>query len=275
MPLLSQNDKIIVGGTFDAVGGTAAPSIARLTSTGARDATFNGPSQSSTAEYYSISVQPGGKLLVGGDIRLGTSSSYFGRLNVDGALDTTFAAYVNDIVYVSQTLTDGRVMIGGLFNRIGANLTTRNRIARLMSDGTPDLGFRSITELSSFFRVHDFGIQGDGKIVFGGNFIYPNGTSGAIARVEEDGTFDTTYDPQITGGAYGYAVAMQANGKAVVGGYFTNARGQSRKSLLDTPQVCARLRVFESIRKLRERIVPAFAVALAQGGLELVGFLTE
>jgi len=68
---------------------------------------------------------------------------------------------------------------------------------------------------------------------------------------------------------------MQANGKAVVGGYFTNARGQSRKSLLDTPQVCARLRVFESIRKLRERIVPAFAVALAQGGLELVGFLTE
>ncbi len=223
---VQDDGKVIVGGTFDAVGGVAAPAIARLTPTGGRDTSFNGPSQSSTAEYHSIILQTGGKMLVGGDIRLGTNSSYFGRLNENGSLDTNFAAYVGGSVRHSQTLGDGRVMIAGNFNTIGAPFSqgiTRTDIARLLPNGSPDLGFRNVTELSSS-QIYDFGVQSDGKIILG--------SDSTVARIDEDGAIDASYNPQITGGAYIYGIAMQADGKAVIGGNLTNIGGQSRKSLV-------------------------------------------
>ncbi|MEN9323631.1 MAG: hypothetical protein RL699_1411 [Bacteroidota bacterium] len=73
-------------------------------------------------------------------------------------------------------------------------------------------------------------IQSDGKIIIGGNFIVYNGiTTNKIARLNTDGSLDTTFNigagfisTQSTGVN---ALCIQPDGKILVGGTFTNYNG--------------------------------------------------
>src|SRR5216110_908961 len=69
-------------------------------------------------------------------------------------------------------------------------------------------------------------MQSDGKIVIGGGFTSYNGDAAAsdkIMRLNADGTLDTTFN---AGGAGAdnnvFAVAVQSDGKIVVGGSLTS-----------------------------------------------------
>ena len=68
-------------------------------------------------------------------------------------------------------------------------------------------------------------VQPDGKILIGGEFtsLAPNGgptvTRNHIARLNPDGTVDSAFDPNANGGIY--AIAVQSDGKIVVGGNFS------------------------------------------------------
>src|SRR5437899_8961708 len=74
-------------------------------------------------------------------------------------------------------------------------------------------------------------VQPDGKILIGGNFttLSPNGgaavTRNHIARLNPDGTLDA-FNPNANGGVN--AIAVQADGKILAGGTFTNVGGQTR-----------------------------------------------
>ncbi|MEO7317870.1 MAG: delta-60 repeat domain-containing protein, partial [Chthoniobacteraceae bacterium] len=66
----------------------------------------------------------------------------------------------------------------------------------------------------------------DGKVLLGGSFttLQPNGaasptTRNRIARVNANGTLDTGFDPKANGAVY--SVAVQADGKVLLGGQFT------------------------------------------------------
>src|SRR5687767_11903827 len=60
-------------------------------------------------------------------------------------------------------------------------------------------------------------------IVVGGSFDAYNGVARkGIVRVNSDGSIDTAFDPQ-AGAAPIYALAVQTDGKIVIGGAFTNA----------------------------------------------------
>src|SRR5947209_4661169 len=92
------------------------------------------------------------------------------------------------------------------------------------ADGTPDTTFT--TNLGTGFNgaVNSVAVQGDGKMVLGGAFSTLNGiTNNRLARVNTDGTPDTTFDSSLGTGFNGtvYSVAVQANGEIVVGGDFT------------------------------------------------------
>ena len=75
---------------------------------------------------------------------------------------------------------DGKILIGGNFSTI--NGVTRNRIARLNSDGTLDTGFNP----NASSNVLSIVLQPDGKIIIGGSFSTVGGvTRNCIARLKE------------------------------------------------------------------------------------------
>ena len=82
------------------------------------------------------------------------------------------------------------------------------------ADGTPDTAFT--TNLGAGFNgaVYSVAAQGDGKIVVGGGFTTVNGvTSNHVARLNADGTPDTTFSTSLGTGFNStvYSVAMQLN----------------------------------------------------------------
>ena len=83
--------------------------------------------------------------------------------------------------------------------------------------------------------VHVVVVQPDGKILIGGDFttLSPNGgaavTRNHIARLNPDGTLDTAFNPNANG--HVYSIAVQADGKILVGGYFTSIGGQTRNRI--------------------------------------------
>src|SRR5437588_12321117 len=81
-------------------------------------------------------------------------------------------------------------------------------------------------------------VQQDGKTLIGGAFttLSPNGgatvTRNRIARLNPDGTLDTAFNPNASGtNCTIHAIAVQADGKVVVGGNFTSIGGQMRNNI--------------------------------------------
>ena len=74
-------------------------------------------------------------------------------------------------------------------------------------------------------------VQPDGKILIGGYFTSVQGVArNKIARLNPDGTLDTVFDPNVggLGGSFVKSIALQADGKILVGGFFTTVSGQPR-----------------------------------------------
>ena len=139
----------------------------------------------------------------------------------------------NDVVLTSATQTDGKILIGGAF--IELNGVTRNYLVRLNSDGTVDTAF--YTNLGTGFNsiVRSIAIQSDGKILVGGQFSDLNGTTRSrFVRLNSDGTVDTAFYTNLGTGfnALVYTVAVQSDGKIVIGGDFITLNGTTRKNLV-------------------------------------------
>ena len=81
--------------------------------------------------------------------------------------------------------------------------------------------------------VFSLAVQADGKVLVGGGFTTLGGQSrNGIGRLNADGTVDTSFNPG-AGGSYPYVLclALQADGKILVGGEFTTLGGQSRTNV--------------------------------------------
>src|SRR5258708_14278785 len=76
-------------------------------------------------------------------------------------------------------------------------------------------------------------VQADGKILAGGAFITLGGQSrNTIGRLNADGSLDSRFNPGPSSLGYlVYSLAVQADGKIVVGGDFTTLGGQSRTNI--------------------------------------------
>ena len=187
----------------------------------------------------SIAVQPDGKIIVGGGFtHLGggtgtaTVRNHIGRLNADGTVDPSFNPGTNSIVQAVAVQPDGKILIGGNFSAVGGGTglaTVRQHIARLNADGTVDLSFDPGASLTVYALV----VQPDGKILVGGEFSTMGGggtgttARSRLARLNPDGTLDT-FNPgvsKVLGSAIVYTMALQPDGKVVVGGYFEGLGG--------------------------------------------------
>ena len=181
-----------------------------------------------------LAVQSDGEIVVGGDFTSvgGTGRNRIARLNANGSRDDTFTpgSGANGTVNAIAVQSDGKVIFGGAFTSVDG--TTRNRLARLNSNGTLDTTFNPNVGGGD---VHSIVVQPDGKIILGGAFTTVVGgqptaqTRNRIARLNSDGTLDT-FNPSITGGSSPvvYSIALQPNGRVIVGGDFTTIGGQAR-----------------------------------------------
>ncbi|MES2467188.1 MAG: delta-60 repeat domain-containing protein [Verrucomicrobiota bacterium] len=151
-----------------------------------------------------------------------------------GSLDTAFNPTVSGgvgTVTTTAVLPDGKMIIGGSFTMVAG--MPHKCIARLNADGSVDASFTASTN----DIVLSVAVQADGKLVLGGFFTSVNGstvseTTGVnrITRLNADGTRDTAFNTSGSsglGGANGsvYSVAVQADGKLVLGGQFTSVNG--------------------------------------------------
>jgi uncharacterized delta-60 repeat protein len=232
---LQPDGKVLIGGSFTNYNGTPRPGIARLNADGSLDATFN-LRATNNGSVESLALQPDGKVLIGGSYFIwgGTTSNRFERLNADGSLDASFnpGTGVNGIVRTLALQSDGKVLIGGDFSSY--NGTPRNRIARLNADGSLDTTFNPGTGTGAASAVASIALQPDGKMLIGGAFRSYNGTSrNRIARLNADGSLDTTFNPG-TGMPIPSSVtslALQPDGKVLIGGRFTAYNGTPRNNI--------------------------------------------
>src|SRR5690606_21892439 len=107
------------------------------------------------------------------------------------------------------------------------NGTARSRIARLNTDGSLDTTFNIGSGFN--YRVYSIVTQTDGKIIVGGEFTSFNGTPrNYIARLNTDGSLDTTFNVGTGFNLSVNSISPQTDGKIIVGGWFSSFNGTSR-----------------------------------------------
>jgi uncharacterized delta-60 repeat protein len=174
---------------------------------------------------YSIAVQSDGRILIGGYFTTvgGQTRNRLARLEANGLLDAGFNPNANNGVNGIAVQTDAKIVVAGGFTDLGG--TPRNRVARLNADGTLDVGFNPNADAD----VHCLALQIDGKILLGGQFTTVGGQPRArIARLNADGTLDTQFTPSPIGSGNVDTIAVQADGKILIGGSFTVVGGVTR-----------------------------------------------
>lgn len=167
----------------------------------------------------------------------------FLNAQVAGSLDLSFdtSLGVNSItseVNESVQLPDGKIMLVGYFSSFGGN-TDMNRIAKLNSDGTLSTGFVSGASAPSLtnssFRLYCLALQNDGKILIGGKFTHYDGyVRNCIARINQDGSIDPTFDPGTGSGSLNDVmdIQIQPDGKILVAGKFYTFNGYNYSGLV-------------------------------------------
>ncbi len=222
---IQPDGKILVGGYFTEIEGEPRYRIARLNHDGSLDLSFN---PFANGPILAIVVQPDGKILVGGSFTSigGYLRNNIARLHPDGSLDLSFSLSANSWVDTFAIQPDGKILVGGRFTELGG--LTRNRIARLHPDGVLDFHFNP----SANDRVLAFAVQPDGKIVVGGLFTELEGqTRNYIARLNPQGDLDMSFYPHIDANARVSALALQEDGKIILGGDFTRLGLNSRSRI--------------------------------------------
>jgi len=218
--------KILVGGAFLNYSGSSYNRIIRLNSDGTIDTDFN-VGTGTDSEAYSFVVQNDGKIIAGGSFTTysGSASNSIIRINESGSVDTTFnvGAGFDSPVDALSIQNDGKIIAGGGFSTYSGSAAPF--IVRLNSDGTIDNTFTVGTGPDN--AVQDIKIQDNGKILIGGNFTtYDGSATGRIARLNTDGTLDTTFNQGIGFNSIVYTLTLD-NDIAHAGGSFTSYNGTS------------------------------------------------
>ena len=238
-----QPDGRIVTAGQDALGDFA---LARYTTSGALDTSFNGTGKVTTSvsgtcsgQARALALQADGKIVVAG-----TSCPNFNsirnftvyRYNTDGSLDTTFGSGGKTTInfYAGASEASAIAVQGGSI-WVAGYAGSGFALARLTSSGSLDYSFGSgsgyvtTTVGTSSAFANSLLIQPDGKPVLAG-YASNGGTVFALTRYTTTGALDSTFGTggkvlTNVGGTFGgnsalaMSVAIQSDGKIVAGGY--------------------------------------------------------
>lgn len=177
--------KLLLGGLFNFYNGVAVNYFVRITADGDYDPTF----AYTSGVILDIVVQPDGKILLS---QVPGLSSGLVRLLLNGQKDPDFVDRPSNALYggwLNQAANkivlqpDGKILVTGSFNKAGS--LTRNRVARLNTDGTPDETFdpQGGPDSAPYGIVYD----AEGTLFIYGAFSTVNGTPRmSLAKLHND-----------------------------------------------------------------------------------------
>ena len=235
--LLQADGKLIIAGAFVTINGTAREYLARLNPDGSVDSGFVGPDFGGTSGWWvrSLTALPDGKIIAGGVFFFaGTNQrASLCRLNANGSVDASFSGVVQgaDASFTAPFLgeirkvarqPDGKFVIGGDISSF--NKTSRRGIARVTADGSLDPTFNPGT--GTELPVDAVTIQADGKFLVGGTFTSFNGTAvSRLARLNADGSLDSTFGAAGGSSSGINAITIQSDGNILLGGSIGSLQG--------------------------------------------------
>lgn len=227
---------VVVGGDFTRYRGRVANRIAKISSSGELDLTFNPQSGGNGLDNTVFALTRNGSgagtsIFVGGQFTayrsVANSSLRLAKLDVNGALDTAFTLQSSGMSSTVRAL-----LVEGSYLYVGGEFTTyrgsvANRLAKLNLDGTLDFSFNPITGgngVNNIVRA----IATDGSYLYvGGDFSQVRGLSAnRIAKISFSGDRDATFSPGTNGSSSGSVNAVAVSGTSVYfGGSIVNYRG--------------------------------------------------
>lgn len=228
--------------------------LARYTTNGRPDSSFNGNGKlafdfGGGDMAAAVLLQPDGKIVVGG-----TSDNHFAvaRFNENGTPDNSFSVDGKEVIPMgfADDFTSMVIQADGKLVIVGSSFTDTNydsaffALARLNTDGTIDNSFSGDGKvLSNFddgpsFATQVF-LQTDGKFVVAGRAYILGQNRIALARYKTDGSADNEFSVDgkqayVFGDDlyFGECMAIQNDGKIVVGGYSQTIGGSGTAFVL-------------------------------------------
>ena len=148
--------------------------------------------------------------------------------DVDGTFNASAAEGFGD-VEKSVVQPDGRIIVGGSFS--GAGGAARNSLVRLNPDGSLDTSFNP-GGTGPNASIYALALQPDGKILIGGNGSVYNGEfRGTFTRLNADGMPDITFNAGNNADGIVESIAVQPDGKIVIGGLFSSFNSMPRNNI--------------------------------------------
>jgi uncharacterized delta-60 repeat protein len=229
---VQSDGKVILGGSFTQVNGVTRNRLARLNADGTLDVTFD-PGAGFNSTVSAVAIQADGRILVGGSFTRYRNSDrpYLVRLAHDATLDDTYAigGGPNNAVRALALQPDGGLLLGGSFTQIDGQPWTR--LARRLTSGAADTSFDPGAGANA--EVRAIQVQPDGGILVGGSFTQFNGRGqNRLVRLTPQGLIDTSLSIGAGANNTVEALAVQEDGKIVVGGLFTQFAGVTHNRLV-------------------------------------------
>ena len=193
----AQSDgKVLIVGPFTSVNGNTRNGVARLSSDGKLDSSFNpgaGVGNPGNGAISDLQIDSGGKAVLAGgfDSFNNVTRHMIVRLNLDGSVDSTFDAGKNlvrnsispvaDGIKRFSFYPDGQLVVIGYFQA-----GNRYDLARVAVDGTIDQTFQAIAVSNAAVAA-----QPDGRVLIGDGGVNKN--LGGLNRLNADGQTDITF----------------------------------------------------------------------------------
>ena len=222
----------LLAGNFTSYNGTTRRGIVRILSDGAIDNSFNNGGDGANGVVNDIQPLSNGKFMICGAFTQynGTAVNRLARLNADGTLDASFnvgGAGATLAVFALDTTSTGKLIAAGTFTSY--NGTPVKRIARINTDGSLDNSFAPLGNAPNSYIKTMKVIAGD-KILLGGSFIsFGSSSVGRFVRLNADGDLDLTFMAGTACNGDVNTITVEANGKILLGGTFTNYNGNAVK----------------------------------------------
>jgi len=166
LPVLETADgHLMVAGGFSALSGGTMANVARLNHDGSLDTSY-GAGTGFDQPVMTMTLAPDGSVLLGGYFNSfsGSPAKCFARLEGAGVLSASWAASASfdGMVQHLGALPDGRVVVAGSFNKVGASSVPA--VAVLKADGSVDLT-ASATLRSGIGDIDSLTMNGAGRFL--------------------------------------------------------------------------------------------------------------
>lgn len=229
------NKKTMIFGNFKKFNGVSMSRITRLLDDGMFDVTFNSEQPGANNTIKTAVLQADKKIVFAGNFTNynGTVRNRIVRILSDGAIDETFnvGSGFNSQVYAMAIQPDEKIIVAGNFTSYKGSSVGVGRIVRLLPDGSRDTNF--YVGLGADAIIEAILIQPDGKILVAGRFNNFDGHPfSRLVRLNADGSIDSGFVIASGFDKIVYAIALQSDGKIILGGTFLTYNGISQKRII-------------------------------------------